>query len=329
MMRRREFITLIGGAAAAWPLAAPAQQGERVRRIGALYILPTDDREAQARHLVFQQTLQQLGWTVDRNLHIDLRLAGGNPADVMRYASELVALAPDAILAVGSATVAPLQRETRTIPIVFVNVADPVGAGLVESMSRPGGNTTGFTNFEYSMAGKWVELLKQIAPDLTRAAVLRDSKAAAGLGQFGAISAAAQSLGVELVPIGVGDLGEVERGVAAFARSPNGGLIVTTGGTGFRREAIIALALRHRLPAIYWERFLVAAGGLMSYGPDLVEQFRQAAGYVDRILKGEKPADLPVQAPTKYRLIINLKTAKSLGLTVPDALLARADEVIE
>jgi putative ABC transport system substrate-binding protein len=329
MITRREFITLLGGVAAAWPLAAGAQQQERMRRIGVLYILPTDDREAQARHLLFQQTLQQLGWTVDRNLHIDLRLAGGNPADVMRYASELVALAPDAILAVGSATVAPLQRETRTIPIVFVNVADPVGAGLVESMSRPGGNTTGFTNFEYSMAGKWVELLKQIAPDLTRAAVLRDSKAAAGLGQFGAISAAAQSLGVELVPIGVGDLPEIERGLTAFARSSNGGLIVTTGGTGFHRETIIALALRYRLPAIYPFRYHAVDGGLISYGPDTHEPIRRAAGYVDRILKGEKPADLPVQAPTKYELVINLKTARALGLDVPPTLLARADEVIE
>jgi putative tryptophan/tyrosine transport system substrate-binding protein len=328
-MKRREFIAGLSGAAA-WPLTAYAQQeGERGRHIGALYNLPTDDREAQARHLVFQQTLQQLGWTVDRNLHIDLRLAGGNPADVTRYASELVALAPDAILAFGSATVAPLQRETRTIPIVFVNVADPVGAGLVESMSRPGGNTTGFTNFEYSMAGKWVELLKQIAPVLTRAAVLRDSKAAAGLGQFGAISAAAQSLGVELIPVGVGDLGEIERGVTAFARSSNGGLIVTTGGTGFRREAIIALALRHRLPAIYPFRYHAVDGGLISYGPDTHEPIRRAAGYVDRILKGEKPADLPVQAPTKYELIINLKTAKALDLDVPPTLLATADEVIE
>jgi putative tryptophan/tyrosine transport system substrate-binding protein len=326
--RRREFITLLGGAAA-WPLAARAQQGERLRRIGALYILPADDREAQARHLLFQQSLHQLGWTIDRNLHIDIRLAGGNAADVRRYAAELVALAPDVLLAVGSATVAPLQQETRTIPIVFANVADPVGAGLVESLSRPGGNTTGFTNFEYGMAGKWVELLKQIAPSLTRAAVLRDATAAAGLGQFGAISAAAQSLGVELVPVGVRDLGEIERGVTAFARSPNGGLIVTTGGTGFRRETIMALALRHHLPAIYPFRYHAADGGLVSYGPDTHDPIRRAAGYVDRILKGEKPADLPVQAPTKYELVINLKTAKALGLEVPPTVLARADEVIE
>jgi ABC-type uncharacterized transport system substrate-binding protein len=328
-VRRREFITLLGGAAAAWPLAVRAQQAERMRRIGVLYILPADDREAQTRQLVFQQSLHQLGWSIDRNLHLDSRLTGGITADVRRYASELVALAPDVILAVGSATVAPLQHATRTIPIVFVNVADPVGAGLVESLSRPGGNTTGFTNFEYSMAGKWVELLKQIAPRLTRAAALRDATAAAGLGQFGAISAAAQSLGVELVPVGVGDVGEMERGITAFARSPDGGLIVTTGGTGFRRETIIALALRHRLPAIYPFRYHAADGGLISYGPDTHEPIRRAAGYVDRILKGEKPADLPVQAPTKYELVINLKTAKGLGLEVPPTLLARADEVIE
>jgi putative tryptophan/tyrosine transport system substrate-binding protein len=328
-IRRREFIFILGGAAAAWPLAARAQQGERVRRVGGLYILAADDREAQARNLLFEQSLHQLGWTIGRNLHIDIRLAGGNAADVRRYATELVALRPDVLLAVGSATVAPLQQETRTIPIVFANVADPVGAGLVESMSRPGGNTTGFTNFEYGMAGKWVELLKQIAPRLTRAAVLRDVTTAVGLGQFGAISAAAQSLGVELVPVGVGDLREVERGIIAFARLPNGGLIVTTGGTGFRRDAIIALALHHRLPAIYPFRYHATDGGLVSYGPDTHEPLRRAAGYVDRILKGEKPADLPVQAPTKYELVINLKTAKALGLTMPDTVLARADEVIE
>jgi ABC-type uncharacterized transport system substrate-binding protein len=254
MIKRRAFISLLGGAAA-WPLAARAQQSERMRRLAALYILGADDPEAQARHLIFQEALQQLGWSANRNLQIEIRWAGGNAADVRRYESELAALAPDAILAVGSAAVAPLQRATETIPIVFVNVADPVGAGLVESMSRPGGHTTGFTNFEYSMAGKWVELLKQIAPGLTRAGVLRDSTAAAGLGQFGAISAAAQSLGVELVPLGVGNSGEIERGITAFTRSPNGGLIVTTGGTGFHRQTIMALALRHRLPAIYPFRY--------------------------------------------------------------------------
>jgi len=328
MIGRREFITLAGGAAAAWPLAAKAQQ-VATKLIGALYVLSADDPETQARHSLFQQSLHQLGWTIDRNLRFDIRQAGGNPADIRRYAAELVALAPDAILAVGSATVAPLQQSTQTIPIVFVNVADPIGAGLVESLSRPGGNTTGFTNFDYGPATKWVELLKQMVPPLTRAAVLRDSAAAAGLGQFGAISAAAQSLGVEVVPVAVRDLGEIERRVAAFARLPNGGLIVTTGGTGFHREAIIALALRHRLPAIYPFRYHAVAGGLISYGPDTHEPMRRAASYVDRILKGEKPADLPVQNPTKYELIINLKTAKALGLEVPPMLLARADEVIE
>ena len=328
-MRRREFITLLGGAAAAWPLAANAQQLEQMRRIGALYVLSADDPETQARHSLFQQSLTELGWTIDQNLHLDIRQAGGNPADIRRYAAELVALAPDAILAVGSATVAPLQQSTQTIPIVFVNVADPLGAGLVESLSRPSGNTTGFTNFEYGLAAKWVELLKQIAPHLTRAAVLRDSAAAAGLGQFGAISAAAQSLGVEVVPVAVRDLGEVERRVAAFAALPNGGLIVTTGGTGFHRETIIALALRHRLPAIYPFRYHAVAGGLISYGPNTHEPMRRAAGYIDRILKGEKPADLPVQNPTKYELVIKLKTAKALGIDVTPTLLARADEVIE
>jgi putative ABC transport system substrate-binding protein len=327
-MKRREFITLVGGSAL-WPMAVSAQQGERVRRVGALYILAADDPEAQTRHSLFQQSLQQLGWTIDQTLRLDVRLAGGDTEEVRRYASELVALAPDAILAVGSATVAPLQKETQTLPIVFVNVADPVGAGLVESLSRPGGNTTGFTNFEYSLAAKWVQLLKQIAPTVTRAAVLRDSTAAAGLGQFGAISAAAQSLGVEVVPIGVADLHEMERRVTTFARTPNGGLIVTTGGTGFHRDAIISLALKHHLPSIYPFRYHARDGGLMSYGPDTHDPVRRAAAYVDRILKGEKPADLPVQVPTKYELTINLKTAKALGLDVPLTLLARADEVIE
>ena len=327
-VKRRELFALLGGAAAAWPLAARGQQGA-TKRIGVLYVLSADDPETQARHSLFQQSLHQLGWTIDQNLHLAVRQARGNAADVRRYAAELVALAPDAILAVGSATVAPLQQATRTIPIVFVNVADPLGAGLVESLSRPGGNTTGFTNFEYGLAAKWVELLKQIAPHLTRVAVLRDAAEAAGLGQFGAISAAAQSLGVEAVPVSVRDIEEVERGVTAFARSPNGGLIVTTGGTGFKREAIIALALRHRLPAVYPFRYHTAVGGLISYGPDTHEPMRRAAGYIDRILKGEKPADLSVQNPTKYELVINLKTAKALGLAVPANLLARADEVIE
>jgi len=328
-MRRRNFITLLGGAAAAWPLAARAQQGERMRRIGVLMAFTANDPEAQARNVVFEQSLQQLGWTVGRDLQIDYRSSGGETASVRRYAAELVALAPDVIMTVGSVTIGPVQQATRTIPIVFVNVADPVGAGFVQSLARPGGNATGFTNFEYSMSGKWVELLKQIAPRVTRAAVLRDPTAAAGIGQFGAIQSVAQSLGVELTPFSVRDVGEIERGVAAFARSGNGGLIVTAGGTGSRRDLIIGLASRQQLPAIYPFRYYAKDGGLITYGPDTHDPIRRAAGYVDRILKGEKPADLPVQAPTRYELVINLKTAKALGLTVPASLLAIADEVIE
>jgi putative ABC transport system substrate-binding protein len=328
MMKRREFITLLGGAAA-WPLAARAQQPDRVRRIGALYILGPDDQEAHARNVVFEQSLQQLGWTVGRNLQIDYRLAGGDPDRLRRYAEELVALAPDVIMSVGSVPIGPLLQATRTIPIVFSNVADPVGAGFVQSLARPGGNVTGFTNFEYSMSGKWVELLKQIAPHVSRVAVLRDSTVAAGLGQFGAIQTVAQSLGVDLTPVGVRDADEIEHGITAFARSPDVGLIVTAGGLAARRDVIIGLASRHKLPAVYPFRYYAVDGGLMSYGPETHDPIRRAAGYVDRILKGEKPADLPVQAPTKYELVINLKTAKTLGLEVPATLLARADEVIE
>ena len=328
-MKRREFITLLGGAAAAWPLAARAQQGEKVRRIGVLYILGTDDQEAHARNAVFEQSLQQLGWTVGRNLQIDYRLAGGDPGRLRRYAEELVAFAPDVIMSVGSVPIGPLLQATRTIPIVFSNVADPVGAGFVQSLARPGGNVTGFTNFEYSMSGKWVELLKQIAPHVSRVAVLRDSTVAAGLGQFGAIQTVAQSLGVDLTPVGVRDADEIEHGITAFARSPDVGLIVTAGGLAARRDVIIGLASRHKLPAVYPFRYYAVDGGLMSYGPETHDPIRRAAGYVDRILKGEKPADLPVQAPTKYELVINLKTAKALGLEVPPTLLARADEVIE
>jgi putative ABC transport system substrate-binding protein len=328
MMKRREFITLLGGAAA-WPLAARAQQPDRVRRIGALYILGPDDQEAHARNVVFEQSLQQLGWTVGRNLQIDYRLAGGDPDRLRRYAEELVALAPDVIMSVGSVPIGPLLQATRTIPIVFSNVADPVGAGFVQSLARPGGNVTGFTNFEYSMSGKWVELLKQIAPHVSRVAVLRDSTVAAGLGQFGAIQTVAQSLGVDLTPVGVRDAVEIEHGITAFARSPDVGLIVTAGGLAARRDVIIGLASRHKLPAVYPFRYYAVDGGLMSYGPETHDPIRRAAGYVDRILKGEKPADLPVQAPTKYELVINLKTAKALGLDVPPTLLARADEVIE
>ena len=328
-MQRREFITLLSGAAMAWPLAAHAQQTERVRRIGVLIPFTATDPEAKARNVVFEQSLQQLGWTVGRDLQIDYRSPGGEAASIRRSAAELVALAPDLIMTVGSATMGPVQQATRTIPIVFVNLADPVGAGFVQSLARPGGNATGFTNFEYSMSGKWVELLKQIAPYVTRAAVLRDPTSAAGIGQFSAIQSIAQSLGVVLTPFSVRDAGEIERDVAAFARSGNGGLIVTAGGTAFRRDLIIGLASRHKLPAVYPFRYYAKDGGLITYGPDPRDSIRRAAAYVDRILKGEKPADLPVQAPNKYELVINLKTAKALGLAIPPAVLARADEVIE
>src|SRR5262245_47215277 len=328
-MRRREFITLLGGAAAAWPLAARAQQLERTRRIGMLMPFSAGDPEAEARKPVFEQTLRQLGWTVGANLLIEYRLAGGNAESIRRHGAELVALVPDVIVTAGALAPAPLLQATNTIPIVMVNVPDPVGAGWVQSLARPGGNATGFTNFEYSLGGKWVELLKQMAPSITRAAVLRSSTSVAGVGQFAAIQSGAHSLGVELTPVGVRDADEIERGVAEFARSGSGGLIVTGGGSGARRDLIINLAARLRMPAIYPFRYYVVDGGLISYGPDTLDQFRRAAGYVDRILKGEKPSELPVQAPAKYDLVINLKTAKALGLTVPDTLLARADGVIE
>jgi putative tryptophan/tyrosine transport system substrate-binding protein len=328
-MKRREFITLLGGAVAAWPLAARAQQTGGMRRIGVLMPFTANDPEVKARSVVFEQSLQQLGWTVGRNLQIDYRSSGGDAAAARRYAAELVALAPDVIVTVGSLTIRPALEATRTVPIVFANVADPVGAGFVQSLARPGANATGFTNFEYTMSGKWVELLKEIAPRVTRAAVLRDPTSAAGIGQFAAIQSVAQSLGVELTPLSARDVGEIERGVATFARSPNGGMIVTAGGTAFRRDLFIALASRHKLPATYPYRYYAKDGGLITYGPDTHDFMRRAAEYVDRILKGEKPADLPVQAPTKYELVINLKTAKALALTVPRTLLNRADEVIE
>jgi putative tryptophan/tyrosine transport system substrate-binding protein len=318
-MRRREFITLLGGAAAAWPLAARAQQPERMRRVGVLMPFVAGDPEAQLRSTVFAQSLQQLGWTVGRNLQIDYRFPGGEADRIRQYAAELVALAPDVILIVGSIAVAPMQQATRTIPIVFTGTADPVGAGIVQSLARPGGNATGFTNFEYSTSGKWVELLKQIAPNVTRAAVLRDPTAAAGIGQFAAIQGVAQSLGVELTPVTVRDTAEFERSMAAFARFANGGMIVTAGGTAFRRDIIIRLASRHKLPAVYPYRYYAKDGGLITYGPDTLDPVRRATEYVDRILKGEKPADLPVQAPTKYELVINLKTAKALSLEVPNS----------
>jgi putative ABC transport system substrate-binding protein len=328
---RREFITLLGGAAVAWPLAARAQQADRVRRVGVLMSLAADDPEGQARLTAFLQGLQELGWTDGRNVRIDYRWAGADADRSRRYAVELVALAPDVILANGSQSVAALQQTTRTVPIVFAIVIDPVGAGFVASLARPGGNATGFTLFEYSLSGKWLELFKEIAPHLTRIAILRDPAIAAGIGQFAAIQAMAPpSFGVELSPIDVRDASEIERDVAAFARGSNGGLIVTaSSAASIHRELIIMLAARHRLPAVYPFRYFVTDGGLISYGPDLNDQFRRAAGYIDRILKGEKAADLPVQAPTKYELAINLKTAKALGLTVPPSLLARADEVIE
>jgi putative tryptophan/tyrosine transport system substrate-binding protein len=326
-MRRRQFIALIGGAAA-WPLAAGAQQPEQMRRIGVLMNRAADDPDGQACVATFQQTLQQLGWSDGGNVRIDTRWGANDVDRDRRYAAELAALAPDVVLAAGTLSVAALQHVTRSLQIVFVQVSDPVGAGLVDTLARPGGSTTGFMIFEYSLSGKWLELLKQIAPRVTRAGVLRDSANPAGIAQFGAIQAAAQSLGVEVSPLSVHDAAEIERAVAAFARSANGGLIVT-GSAEVHHDLITKLAVRYKLPAVYNDRIFVADGGLISYGPDRMDQFRRAAGYVDRILKGEKPADLPVQAPTKYELTINLKTAKALGLDVPATLLARADEVIE
>jgi putative ABC transport system substrate-binding protein len=330
-MRRREFIILLGGAAVAWPLAARAQQADRMRRVGVLVSRIADDPEEQARLAAFVQGLQELGWTEGRNVRIDYRWAAGDADRSRTYAAELVALAPDVIVAAGSQSVAALEQTTRTVPIVFASVVDPVGAGYVTRLARPGGNATGFTAFEYSLSGKWLELLKEIAPNLTRIAILRDPALAAGIGQFAVIQAMAPpSFGVELSPIDVRDAGEIERDVAAFAGETKGGLIVTgSSGAAVHRELIIMLAARHRLPAVYPFRYFVTGGGLMSYGPDTTVQFRRGAGYVDRILKGEKAADLPVQAPTKYELTINLKTAKALGLTVPPLLLARADAVIE
>ena len=328
-MRRRDFLGVVSGAAVALPLAARAQQPERVRHIGMLNALGSDDPEAQARIAAFEQALQQLGWVVGRNLKIDVRQLGGDADRLRSYVAELVALTPDVILTIGSVAVAPLQQATRTIPIVFVNAPDPVGAGFVQSMAQPGGNITGFSNFEYSMSGKWAELLKQIAPNVTRALVLRDPTSAAGIGQFAAVRSVAQSLGVELTPMNVRDSDEIERNVAAFARSGNGGMIVTSGGTGARRKLIIGLASRHKLPTVYPYRYYAVDGGLVTYGPNTLDPVRRAAGYVDRILKGEKPANMPVQAPTTYELILNLKTASTLGLTIPESLLATADEVIE
>jgi putative tryptophan/tyrosine transport system substrate-binding protein len=329
MIGRREFIPLVGGAAV-WPLAARAQQGERIRRIGVLSPIPADHEEALSRVTAFQRRLQQLGWTVGANLRIEYRWSGGDAVIIRKQAAELVALAPDVILASGAAALGPLLEATRTIPIVFPLAADPVGAGWVESLSRPGGNATGFATQDYRFGGKWLELLKEISPGTTRAAVIRDAAITVGLGMFGAIQSIGPSLGVEVSPINVRDAGEMERTINAFARSSKGGLIVTPSGLATtNRDLIIKLAARHKLPAVYNARHFVAAGGLASYGIDEVDQFQRAAGYVDRIFKGEKPGDLPVQSPSKFELVINLKTAKALGFEIPPTLLARAGEVIE
>jgi ABC-type uncharacterized transport system substrate-binding protein len=326
--RRRQFITLLGGAAA-WPLAARGQQAERVRRIGVLMAV-ADDPEGQARIAAFLQGLQQLGWAEGRNLQIDTRWGAGDADRFRKYAAELVALAPDVILAAGGAVVPPLLQATRSVPIVFTQTPDPVGAGFVDSLARPGGNATGFLTFEYGISAKWLELLKEIAPRVTRAAVIRDAAIASGTGQWGALQSVAPSFGIELSPVNMLDASEIERAIAAFARSPNGGMILTGSALAvFHRDLIVTLAARHKLPAVYYERLFVAGGGLISYGPNSIDPHRRAAGYVDRILRGEKAADLPVQAPTKYELVVNLKTARALGLEVPPTLLARADEVIE
>jgi putative tryptophan/tyrosine transport system substrate-binding protein len=328
-VRRRKFISLLG-AAAAIPLSSHAQQGDRIRRIGVLHGLAADDPIAQARVAAFRQALQQLAWNEGRNLQIDYRWSGANAADARKFAAELVALSPDVILTNSAAVLAPLLEKTKSVPIVFVLVADPVGAGFVESMARPGGNATGFTALEYGLGGKFLELLKEIAPGTNRAAVIRDPLTTVGIGLFGAIQNAAPSLGIEVRPVNVSDAGEIERAISGFARTPNGGLVVTASPAAFaHRDLLITLAARHKLPAIFPTREFIVNGGLFAYGPDGLDQYRRAAGYVDRILRGEKPADLPVQAPTKYELVINLKTAKTLGLTVPPTLLSRANEVIE
>jgi putative tryptophan/tyrosine transport system substrate-binding protein len=330
MSSRRDFITLIGGTVVAWPLAARAQQPAQVRRIGVLLPFAEDHPVGQARVAAFVQGLRQLGWTDGHNVRIDYRWSAGDSDNIRKFASELIALGPDVVMAFTSAAVTALRQATSTVPIVFAVVADPVGAGYVESLARPGGNVTGFAAQEYAVGGKWMELLKEIVPRLTRVAVLRDSAIAAGPGQFGALQAVAPSFGVELRPIDLHDPSGIEHGIAAFAKGPNNGLIVTGSPSAtLHRNLIITLAARHKLPAIYYERSFADAGGLISYGPDFIDQCRRAAGYVDRILKGERPADLPVQAPTKYELVINLKTAKALGLQIPDKLLALADEVIE
>jgi putative tryptophan/tyrosine transport system substrate-binding protein len=329
-MKRRDFIALLGGATVTWPLALQAQPAERVRRVGVLIPLAIDDPEAKARIAAFQQGLEQLGWIDGRNVQIDIRWAGGDMESIRKHAAELVALSPDVILAAGGAAMTPLHQATRTVPIVFTQTPDPVGAGFVASLARPGGNATGFTLFEFGISVKWLELLKEIAPNMARAAALRDPALSSGLGELGAIQGVAPTLRVELSVIDVREAPEIERSVASFARQSNGALIVLSSAVAIvHRDQIIKLAARHQLPTVYFARYFVAAGGLISYGPDTIDPHRRAAAYVDRILKGEKPADLPVQAPTKFELAINLKTAKALGLEIPTTLLARADEVIE
>jgi putative tryptophan/tyrosine transport system substrate-binding protein len=329
MSTRREFITLLGGAAA-WPIAVSAQQPERARRIGVLMSTGAGGSEVEARVAAFLAGLQQLGWTDGRNARIETRWGGGDAEQIRKHVAALVSFDPDVILAVGTQTAGPLLEATRIIPIVFVQVADPVGAGFVDSLARPAGNATGFANFEYGISSKWLELLKEIAPRLTRVAVLRDPSVASGTGQLGAIQSVAPSFAVELTSIDLRGASGIERALMVFARKPTGGLIVTAGNLGLvHRDLILALAARHELPACFSDRIFVDQGGLISYGPDRIDQYRRAAGYVNRVLRGERPADLPVQVPTKYELAINLKTAKALGLTVPDKLLARADEVIE
>jgi putative ABC transport system substrate-binding protein len=329
-MRRRDFISLLGGAVAAWPLTARAQQPDRMRRIGILLPATADDEEYQVRIGAFMQGLQQSGWSIGQNVRVDTRWAKGSADDIRRHATELVALAPDVILAHGASTVRPLLQATRTVPIVFPIAGDPVGAGFVDSLARPGGNATGFMTTEYSVAGKWLELLKEIAPKVTRMGVLRDASQGSGTSQFAVIAAMGPLHKVEVVPVNLRTAAETERNIAAFASTPNGGLIVTSGGLAeAQRKLIVTLAARHKLPAVYYQHSFAAVGGLASYGVDFIDQYRRAAAYVDRILKGEKPADMPVQTPTKYELVINLKTAKALGLTIPPSVLTRADEVIE
>jgi putative tryptophan/tyrosine transport system substrate-binding protein len=330
MMKRREFITLLGGAAVARPLAAGAQQSERPRRVGVLMNVAADDPLSTLRVSAFAQAMQELGWTVGRNVRIDYRWGQADPDRLRKYAAELVGLAPEVIVSNANPSTTALQQATRNVPIVFVNQVDPIGAGFVESLARPGGNITGFTNFEYGLSAKWLELLKEIAPGVTCAAVLRDPAIAQGIGQFAVMQSAAPPLGIELSPVSVRDAPEIERAIAEFARSSNGGMVVPASGLALlRRDLIISLAVRHKLPAVYFLRAFVKQGGLISYGANSIDPHRRAAGYVDRILKGEKPSDLPVQAPTKFELVINLTTAKALDLTVPPTLLARADEVIE